>query len=252
MNYNYILLISVLFISLISCNRGPKTIEPFSIAKKSTGISSSDIVDNEIHSIKVLEIIPASKYVYLRVKEGKDPFWIATKKSEINLDSTYFYGEALLKTDFKSKIHNRVFDTIYFVNKLVTQMHGAKFTSSTSDKTQISESKKEPLEETTHKDKNIDYKIYTEISDLLQDPNKFDGQAVQIKGRCVKVNNNIMKKNWIHLKDGSQDDFDLIITTDMSAQEGDVITVQAFIAINKDYGAGYSYDLILENGAIIQ
>ncbi|MEP0132116.1 MAG: hypothetical protein ABJJ25_03765 [Eudoraea sp.] len=252
MNYNYILLISVLFISLISCNRGPKTIEPFSIAKKSTGISSSDIVDNEIHSIKVLEIIPASKYVYLRVKEGKDPFWIATKKSEINLDSTYFYGEALLKTDFKSKIHNRVFDTIYFVNKLVTQMHGAKHTSGTTDNIQISKKKKEPVKVTTDEDKNIDYKIYTEISDLMQDPNKFDGQAVQIKGRCVKVNNNIMKKNWIHLKDGSQDDFDLIITTDMSAQEGDVITVQAFIAINKDYGAGYSYDLILENGAIIQ
>jgi hypothetical protein len=60
-----------------------------------------------------------------------------------------------------------------------------------------------------------------------------------------------MNKNWIHLKDGSQDDFDLIITTNMSAQEGDIITIQAVVALNKDYGAGYSYDLILENGVIL-
>jgi len=251
MNYNYILLISVLFISLTSCKRGPKTVEPFSIASKSSGISSSDIVDNEIHSIKVLEMIPASKYVYLKVEEENDQFWIATTKIEIDLDSTYFYREALLKTDFKSKIHNRVFDTIYFVNKLVTQMHGAKYTSENSDSNQRKERKKEPAQVTTHEDKNISYKIYPEISALLHDPDKFDGQAVQIKGRCVKVNNNIMKKNWIHLKDGSQDDFDLIITTNMTAQEGDIITIQAFVALNKNYGAGYSYDLILENGVIL-
>lgn len=251
MKYIYILLFSAIFISLTSCKRGPKTVEPFSIAKKSSGISSSDIIDNEIHSIRVLEIIPASKYVYLKVEEENEEFWIATKKREINKGSTYFYREALLKTEFKSKIHDRVFDSIWFVTKLVTQMHGAKYTSGASDKPEISKDKKEPVETTTAGDKNINYKIYPDISALLNDPDKFDGQAVQIKGRCVKVNNNIMKKNWIHLKDGSQDDFDLIITTNMSAHEGDIITIQALVALNKDYGAGYSYDLVLENGVIL-
>jgi hypothetical protein len=251
MNYKSLLLLSVFFIFLTGCKRGPKTVEPFSIANKSSGISSSDIVDNEIHSIKVLEIIPASNYVYLKVKEENDQFWIATKKREINLDSTYFYREALLKTEFKSKIHDRVFDSIWFVTKLVTQMHGARYTSGTTDNIQISEKKEEPVEVTSDENKNITYKVYPEISAFLDDPNKFEGQAVQLKGKCVKVNSNIMNKNWIHLKDGSQDDFDLIITTNMSAQEGDIITIQAMVALNKDYGAGYSYDLILENGVIL-
>lgn len=250
MKYIYILLFSAIFISLTNCKRGPKTVEPFSIAKKYSGNSSADIIDNTIHRIKVLEIIPASKYVYLKVKEENDQYWIATKKREINTDSTYFYREALLKTEFKSKLHDRVFDTIYFVTKLVTEMHGAKYPPGDSSKPQISKDKKDPVEVTTLKDTDINYKIYPDISALLNDPDKFDGQAVQLKGRCVKVNNNIMKKNWIHLKDGSQDDFDLIITTNMSAREGDIITVQALVALNKDYGAGYSYDLVLENGVI--
>lgn len=252
MNYKSILLVSVLLIFLTGCKRGPETVEPFSIAKKSAGTSSADIVDNQIHEIKILEVIPASNYVYLKVKEDKDQFWIATKKREIDLDSTYFYREALLKTEFESKIHNRVFDTIYLVNKLVTQMHGANFTTGTPDNIQISEKKKEPVEVPSDENKNVSYKIYPEISAFLDDPNKFEGQAVQLKGKCVKVNSNIMNKNWIHLKDGSQDDFDLIITTNMSAQEGDIITIQAMVALDKDYGAGYSYDLILENGVILQ
>ena len=252
MNYKSILFLSLLLIFLTGCKRGPETVEPFSIAKKTAGTSSTDIVDTEIHKINILEVIPASNYVYLKVKEDKDQFWIATEKGEINKDSTYFYREALLKTEFKSKIHDRVFDSIWFVTKLVTQMHGAKYTSGTFDKTQISKDKKEPVDVTSVEDKNISYKIYPEISAFLDDPNKFEGQAVQLKGKCVKVNSNIMNKNWIHLKDGSQDDFDLIITTNMSAQEGDIITIQAMVALNKDYGAGYSYDLILENGVILQ
>lgn len=252
MNYKSILLIPLFFIFLTGCKRGPKTVEPFSIGKKSAITSSKDIVDNEIHEVKIVEIIPASKYVYLNVKEDKDQFWIATKKREIDLDSTYFYREALLKTDFKSKIHDRVFDTIYFVTKLVTQMHGAKYTSGNTDNIKISEKINNPVEVTSDKNKDISYKIYPDISTFLNDPDKFDGQAVQIKGKCVKVNNNIMNKNWIHLKDESQDDFDLIITTNMSAQKGDIITIQAMVALNKDYGAGYSYDLILENGVVLQ
>ncbi|NNL01797.1 MAG: hypothetical protein HKP39_05940, partial [Eudoraea sp.] len=187
MNYKSILLIPVFLVLLSGCKRGPKTVEPFSITKKSAITSSTDIVDKEIHEIKILEIIPASKYVYLKVKEDKDQFWIATKKREINLDSTYFYREALLKTEFKSKIHDRVFDSIWFVTKLVTQMHGTKYTSWDSDKPQISKDKKDPVEVNERGDKNISYKVYPEISALLNDPDKFDGQAVQIKGRCVKV-----------------------------------------------------------------
>jgi hypothetical protein len=61
-----------------------------------------------------------------------------------------------------------------------------------------------------------------------------------------------MGRNWIHLRDGSQDDFDLVITTRTFVPEGNVVTVRAVVALNKDFGAGYKYDLILENGTIVQ
>ena len=61
-----------------------------------------------------------------------------------------------------------------------------------------------------------------------------------------------MNRNWIHLQDGSKNDYDLVITSDTFVPEGKIITIQALVSLNRDFGAGYSYDLILENGTIIE
>ena len=86
----------------------------------------------------------------------------------------------------------------------------------------------------------------------MKNPEKYDGQTIQVSGICMKVNPNIMNRNWIHITDGSQDDYDLTITSSELFAEGTVITMQATVALNKDFGAGYRYDLILENGVLIK
>jgi hypothetical protein len=60
-----------------------------------------------------------------------------------------------------------------------------------------------------------------------------------------------MDRNWIHIKDGSKDDYDLVITSDVFVPEGSVVTMKAQVSLNKDFGAGYKYDLILENGILV-
>ena len=61
-----------------------------------------------------------------------------------------------------------------------------------------------------------------------------------------------MNRNWIHIKDGSKDDFDLVITTEAYIPEGATFTIKAMVSLNKDFGAGYKYDLILENGEVVK
>ena len=60
-----------------------------------------------------------------------------------------------------------------------------------------------------------------------------------------------MGRHWIHLQDGSKDDYDLVVTSSSFVNEGQIVTMQAMVSVNKDFGAGYSYDLILENGQVI-
>ena len=61
-----------------------------------------------------------------------------------------------------------------------------------------------------------------------------------------------MKKNWIHLQDGTENagKFDLTVTSDGKAVVGDIITVEGKLAINKDFGYGYSYEVLVEDAVI--
>ena len=90
------------------------------------------------------------------------------------------------------------------------------------------------------------------IAELVENPGNYEGKTVQISGKCVKVNSNIMGKNWIHIQDGSKDDFDMIITTDGVVAMDQEITMTGIVALDKDFGAGYKYDIILEEGKMVQ
>jgi hypothetical protein len=61
----------------------------------------------------------------------------------------------------------------------------------------------------------------------------------------------IMNRNWIHIQDGTGDQLDLTVTTTENIALGSVVTLKGTIALDKDFGAGYRYDIIME-GAVVQ
>jgi hypothetical protein len=61
-----------------------------------------------------------------------------------------------------------------------------------------------------------------------------------------------MNKNWVHLQDGTRDgdNWDLAITTQDIVKTGDIVVFEGVVALNKDFGAGYVYDVILEDAKL--
>lgn len=94
----------------------------------------------------------------------------------------------------------------------------------------------------------------TSIAQLYSDLTKYNGETIRVKGKVTKVNTAIMNKNWIHLQDGTEHNgqFDLTVTTDQEFQVGSVVTIEGRIALDKDFGYGYSYKVLLEEGKIVQ
>jgi hypothetical protein len=199
----------------------------------------------------VNEVLQATRYVYLNVSENNSKFWIATRKQDIKKGEHYFYRGGLLKTNFESKEYNKVFDTIYLISNLVSQDH-SKHADAFPGNTKKSESVTLKEDIPTHTDNIVEHKGSLKISELIKDPKKYEGHTIQLSGTCVKVNPNIMERNWIHLQDGSQNDYDLIITSATFVPEGSSITIRGTVVLNKDFGAGYKYDLILEEGTLVQ
>jgi hypothetical protein len=75
---------------------------------------------------------------------------------------------------------------------------------------------------------------------------------VIVRGKVVKVNNGIMKRNFLHIKDGSgkQGTDDLIVTSNQTAAVGDDITVTGTVVLDTDFGFGYKYPLLVEKSTI--
>ncbi|HQQ78950.1 MAG TPA: nucleotide-binding protein, partial [Thermoanaerobaculia bacterium] len=80
------------------------------------------------------------------------------------------------------------------------------------------------------------------------------GQDVVVKAKVVKVTSGVMGKNWLHVRDGSgsaqKKDHDLTVTTSDVVKVGDVVTIAGAVSVDKDFGAGYAYPVILENAKV--
>ena len=193
----------------------------------------------------------------MNVSEGDKDFWIAAAKQDIVTGDTYLYRGGLLKTNFESKEHNRLFDSIYLVTNILKLSHGnntgdlkADFSDTGKTVTESNSSQKQTIP--THTDDIVQHKGSIKIAELIDNPNNYAGKTIQITGKVIKVNPNIMNRNWLHLQDGSKDDYDLVATTTTFVPEGKTITIKAKVSLDRDFGAGYKYDLILEEGVLIE
>lgn len=81
---------------------------------------------------------------------------------------------------------------------------------------------------------------------------QLNGKQVAFKGKVVKVNNNIMKKNFLHVQDGTgkEGTNNIIVTSTQTAQTGDTISVVGKVMLNRDFGSGYTYPLLIEEAVI--
>jgi hypothetical protein len=88
------------------------------------------------------------------------------------------------------------------------------------------------------------------ISDLFSGKKTYDGKVVRITGKVTKFNAGIMGKNWVHLQDGSEfeGEYDLTVTTAGEAVVGETMTFEGKIALDRDFGYGYLYKIIMEDG----
>lgn len=80
------------------------------------------------------------------------------------------------------------------------------------------------------------------------------GKTVSAQGKVVKVNNGIMGRNFVHVQDGTGDaktnTNNLIITSKQTAQVGDQVTISGVVVLNRDFGSGYMYPLLIEDATI--
>ena len=94
------------------------------------------------------------------------------------------------------------------------------------------------------------------VGELFAAGADLDGQSVRVRAQVVKFSPAIMNRNFIHLQDGSgnpaERTHNLVATSDETMQVGDIVTIEGVLAADKDFGAGYVYQVILEESRVVQ
>jgi hypothetical protein len=216
---------------------------------QSTGQNKATFSEShhDIHKILVKEVLQTTSYTYLHTEETGRLQWLAVPKMEAREGETYYYQGGVEMGEFKSKELDRNFSSILFLDGVISPdiVEGGK----TSLKTSAEKPK------STEEKIGVDIKPVTggiTISELLSNKEKYSNKVVKIKGKVTRFNSRIMNRNWIHLQDGtsSSGEFDVTATSADDVIVGDVITIEGIISLNKDFGAGYYYKIIMEDGKV--
>ena len=92
------------------------------------------------------------------------------------------------------------------------------------------------------------------VAALWANAKALEGKTVTVRGKVVKFNGGILDRNWIHIQDGTgkaaDGTHDLAVTSSDAAKVGDIVTITGRVALDKDFGAGYAYRLMVEGAKV--
>ena len=90
------------------------------------------------------------------------------------------------------------------------------------------------------------------VAEIFAEKAALSGKAVEVRGKVVKYSPEIMGKIWLHIQDGTGEagSNDLTVTTMTPVKMGDTVVVKGLLAVDKDFGYGYQYALIVEDAEV--
>ena len=206
---------------------------------------------------KVLEVISASNYTYLRVDTGREKVWLAAQ-TKVKKGEKVTFGAGLPMKNFQSKSLGRKFDTVYFVDQVTREgdKPAARQISQAGGQTLPPGHPK--VSQDNGAAAKMDFSRITKatggktIAEIYAQKTQLAGKKTAVRGKVVKYNAGIMGKNWIHIKDGTgaEGSNDLTVTTKADAKLGDTVLVRGSVVTDKDYGYGYKYPVIIEDAEL--
>ena len=213
---------------------------------------------------KIVERLDAEPYSYLKLKTDAGEVWAAVPKSDKGVGADVVVGGAMPMNDFESKTLKRKFDLVYFGTLVdpnapmqapagMPGAMGAGAEGPVNMAAQHAQAAAGPGDVGNVKVPKASGTDARTVAEVFAQRAALKEKGVTIRGKVVKFNEGIMGRNWLHLRDGSGTagkDNDLTITTAERAAVGDVVVVKGKVQVDKDFGAGYSYPVIVEEAKL--
>jgi hypothetical protein len=220
---------------------------------------------------KILERLDAPPYTYLKIAAAQGPTWTAVPKTDAAVGTEVTVAGAIPMKDFESKTLKRKFEVVYFgsLGGGAAAPHGgmgggqmpppgmgggmgagdampdlaAQHAAASATAADVGEVK---VDKASGTDARTIAEVYAQRGTLKE-------KGVAVRGKVVKFNEGIMGRNWLHLRDGTgsaNKDNDLTVTTGDKVGVGDVVVVKGTVRVDKDFGTGHPYAVIVEDAKV--
>lgn len=254
-------------------------------ASPSAPPAASSSLDGVALQGKVLETMNSNGYTYLQVDAAQGKIWVAIPETSVKTGQTVNCKPGMTMHNFTSKTLNRSFEAIVFSPGLEkeaqeggqpaadakTDAKGTGFDAALQAEDrgaqggQGGDAGGGDLGPSTGSAGAVVPSAHVNVNKATG-PNSFSvgecfeqgkelhGKTVRVRGKVMKISRMIMGKNWLHIQDGTgnplKNQHDLVVTTMEDPGEDSVVTVEGTLASERDFGAGYKYDVIIEDAKV--
>ena len=213
---------------------------------------------------EIIETMNSGGYSYVLVDTGDRRVWVAGPETPgLVVGQKISFAEGMEMKNFNAKSLDRSFESIFFVSAINSgsasggmggmggmvgmgqaNAHGGQVNPGSSNNMKVDNAHVDGVTKLDGGYTVAD--IYAKAADLAN-------QNVKLRGRVVKFSRNIMGTNWAHIQDGTGEGStsDLTVTTSAMLSVGDLVVVDGPLSVDKDFGAGYKYHVIIEGATVI-
>ena len=179
---------------------------------------------------KILETKDSGGYTYVYIQDKDKKYWSAIPQKEVKVGDTIALNKQMWVENFYSKTLDQKFDKILFAVVKKDEPKMAKI--------EFKELKKG----------------FVSVGDVFKNAKSLDGKEIKVNGVVTKVSYGILGFSWVHIQDttsyNSQNDLIFLIKGN-DVLKGQRVDISGKVANDKDFGAGYKYDVIIEDAKII-
>jgi len=201
----------------------------------------------------VAETMDAGGYTYIRIKTSDGEKWAAVPQTKLAVGDKVTVANPMVMKSFASPTLKRTFDEILF-GTLAGAPPSSPSASSAPSASATARASAAPSASAGPIAKAPGPTGKT-VAEIFAGKAALKDKQVSVRGRVVKFNAGILGKNWLHIVDGTGTkaggDNDLAVTTAAgTAEVGDVVLVRGVLHLDKDFGGGYTYGVIVEDATI--
>jgi hypothetical protein len=180
----------------------------------------------------VVETMAAGGYTYVRVETDKGELWAAGPQTEVAVGNKVAMPAGMTMKNFTSDSLGQTFEAILFVDSINVAGKIQPKSAHGGGDTTMGGMRDKALKLSFDGIEKADGGLT--VADIIATGGDLVGKQIKVRGKVVKINRQIMERNWIHLQDGTGEEpnNDLTVTTTDDANAGDTVLIVGTVARN--------------------